>query len=317
MIPPRTRAEARQSRGSPPQSGLLLLNKKSGITSFDSLGSVKKALATGKVGHTGTLDKFASGLLLVLAGRGVKLAPLFENCVKEYTGTVFFGAETDTLDPEGKIIAEAKLPTREETEAVLVGFRGDILQSPPAYSAIHVNGRRAYELARNGKEPQMKKRPCTVYELEITSWTPPLAVIYARVSAGTYIRSLARDIALAAGSRAYLTALKRTRVGPFSLNDAVDKNDEESFKKALKPLDKTLFEALSLPVFLIDEKNVNGFMNGIPLEQMLASSEFCTSIELSDMQAAGVFRKDGSNGLLGILNFQKGKWKYGHVFRDN
>ena len=130
------------------KNGLLLLNKKPGVTSFDSLSNVKKAFATRKVGHTGTLDRFASGLLLVLVGRGVKLVPLFEDCVKEYTGTVFFGEETDTLDPEGSVIATGKVPSREEVEAVLSAFRGDILQEPPAYSAIHVNGRRAYELTR-------------------------------------------------------------------------------------------------------------------------------------------------------------------------
>jgi tRNA pseudouridine55 synthase len=299
---------------SAPPNGLLLINKPPGITSFDSLTSIKKAFATGKVGHTGTLDKFASGLLLVLVGHGVKLANLFANCVKEYTATVFFGEETDTLDPEGKVIATGSLPTREDVEAVLPNFRGDILQAPPAYSAIHINGRRAYELVREGKEPEMKKRPCTIFELEILSWTPPEAVIHAKVSAGTYIRSLTRDIALAAGSRAHLSALKRTKVGNFRLEDAVEGVTVEN----LRPLDRELFTDLSLPVFLIDEKIENCFVNGRPLEGLLANGEFCpvpgNSAETAPF--VGVFRRGTAGRLLGVLERRDGKWVYGHVFRE-
>ena len=214
--------------------GLLLLNKEPGLTSFASLNVVKKAFSTKKVGHTGTLDKFASGLLLVLVGRAVKLNSQFVGLSKEYTGTVFFGAETDTLDPEGAVVAEGKIPSREEVEAALAGFRGHILQEPPAYSALHIGGRRAHELAREGKAPEMKKRPVTVFELELLSWTPPEAKIHVFCSSGTYIRSLARDIALAAGSRAHLSGLNRTRVGSFRLEDAV-KGDAEDLCKALRP----------------------------------------------------------------------------------
>jgi tRNA pseudouridine55 synthase len=289
--------------------GYLLLNKKPGVTSFDSLSGVKKAFATGKVGHTGTLDKFASGLLLILLGRGVKLASLFENCVKEYTGTILFGEETDTLDPEGACVAQGKIPSREEVEAILGNFRGDIFQAPPAYSAVHVNGRRAHELSREGKAPEMKKRPVTVFELEIVSWTPPKAEIFARVSAGTYIRSLARDIALTAGSRAHLTALERTKIGVFSLEDAV--GDEAELPNALHPLDRKLFDGLSLPYFLIDENEKKDFFHGRPLEGILAAEN------LPQAAVAGVFRKGAPDELLGVLKGCGGKWSYGHVFANS
>lgn len=296
--------------------GFLLFNKKPGITSFESLAIVKKAFATGKVGHTGTLDKFASGLLLLLVGRAVKLAPLFENCVKEYTGQIFFGAETDTLDPEGEIIARGNIPRREEIEAVLETFRGEIMQSPPAYSAIHVNGRRASELAREGKEPSMKKRPVTVHKLEILSFTPPQAEIFCRVSSGTYIRSLARDIALEAGTRAHLTALKRSGVGPFSLEDAVcysGEDDRESIVHALKPIDRTIFNLLCLSVFLlIEEKAVEAFFHGKPLSKLLEDAEFYPGQE--NLSFAGVFWQ---NTLVAILEYRNNKWNYGHVFRNN
>ena len=293
-------------------NGLLLLNKKSGVTSFDSLKGVKKAFATGKAGHTGTLDKFASGLLLVLVGRGVKLAPWFSGCAKEYIGTVRFGAETDTLDPEGVIIAQGPIPSREEVEAVLGGFRGEILQVPPAYSAVHIKGRRAYELVREGKEPEMKKRPVTIHDLEILSWTPPDAVIKVLCSAGTYIRSLARDIALAAGSRASLAALTRIRIGDFRLEDSVEGEDRESLVKALRPLDRKLFDTLSFPCFFIDDRAAEGFLHGRPLEGLLSK----TDISAAGIAAAGVFRREGHK-LLGVLESRNGKWGYGHVFADH
>ena len=216
-------------------NGLLLFNKEPGLTSFASLKVVKKAFSTGKVGHTGTLDKFASGLLLVLVGRAVKLASSFVGLPKEYTGTILFGTETDTLDPEGAVIARGELPSREQVEAVLAEFRGEFLQEPPAYSALHIGGRRAHELAREGKIPEMKKRPVKIFELELLSWTPPEAKIHVRCSAGTYIRSLARDIALAAGSRAHLSALNRSAVGTFRLEDAVLKDAD--LHEALLPME--------------------------------------------------------------------------------
>ena len=315
-----------------PLCGLLLLNKKSSITSFDSLLEVKRAFATGKVGHTGTLDKFATGLLLVLVGRGVKLTPWFSGCDKEYIGKISFGAETDTLDPEGAVIAQAPVPSREEVEEVLPAFRGKILQAPPAYSAIHIEGRRAHELTREGKTPEMKKRPVTIHNLEILSWTPPLAEIKVRCSAGTYIRSLARDIALAAGSRAHLSSLTRTRVGAFRLEDAVDAQEGgEKLVQALRPLDMKLFRDLSLPCFLIDDRAAEGFRHGRPLEDLLAQAaggdegglsgfhagESETPAAGNEVLTAGVFRKDSSDKLLGVVERRNNRWSYAHVFADN
>jgi len=295
--------------------GLLLLNKKSGRTSFDSLKDVKKAFGTGKAGHTGTLDKFATGLLLVLVGRGVKLAHLFSGCDKEYSATITFGEETDTLDPEGTVIALGPLPSRQNVEAVLDAFRGNILQAPPAYSAIHINGRRAHELVREGKEVEMKKRPVTIYSLEISSWTPPEAVVQVRCSAGTYIRSLARDIALAAGSRAHLSALTRTSVGAFRLENSVG---GDNLTHALRPLDRNLFHSLSLPCFFADDKAAEDFKYGKPLQRLLAAefSEF--EAAGGKAEAAGVFRKNAAGGetdeLLGTLERRDAAWRYGHVF---
>ena len=296
-----------------PHHGLLLLDKKSGVTSFDSLRAVKKTFATGKAGHTGTLDKFASGLLLVLVGRGLKLASLFLDHIKEYTGTIRFGIETDTLDPEGNIIAQAAVPSLDDIKSVLSAFSGNILQSPPAFSAVHIDGQRAHKLARKGIVPEMKKRPVFIHELKITSWAPPFAGFRVRVSAGTYIRSLARDIALAAGSRGYLTALKRTKVGPFLLENAAEESEnKDAFVNALRPLDRKLFEDLSLSCITLDEKKAAGFLQGKPLTEILSNIE-----KLPFTDTAGVFSigsADEPEKLLGVIRYCNNKWKYGNVF---
>jgi tRNA pseudouridine55 synthase len=205
---------------------IILLNKPLGVTSFEALYPVKKFLNTGKVGHTGTLDKFASGLMLVLSGRALKQQEKLTHLDKCYEGVICFGKETDTLDPEGKIIAEAPPPSLENLNLALEKFRGEITQAPPEYSAIHINGKRASELARAGKKPEMKKRAVTIYELTLVSYTPPNANIFVHCSSGTYLRSLARDIALACDSRGCLVELTRTKIGEYSLADARKFNHE-------------------------------------------------------------------------------------------
>ena len=310
------------------RSGLLLLDKKAGFTSFDSLAEAKKTFSTKKAGHTGTLDKFATGLLLILIGRGVKLNFLFEKLEKEYLGTVLFGEETDTLDPEGAIIARGEIPSLKEVEAVLANFRGDILQSPPEFSAIHINGRRAYELAREGKKPLMEKRPVTVHELEIIAWNPPEARIRACVSAGTYIRSLARDIALAAGTRARLETLKRTRIGPFRLADSSGSPIGLDASDKLHPLDFKLFNELSIPCYFIGEDDEKKFLNGQMLEPIISNAAL-KPVEIkpnglisNEVIIAGVFAKSSSNKhlddeLLGVIENRCGKWEYRYVFNGN
>jgi len=216
-------------------SGILPYAKKSGLTSFSSLGCIKKALHTKKVGHTGTLDSFAEGLLVVLTGSLTRLVPFFTLFDKTYEAVISFGKETDTLDPSGSVIRNAPLPDSADFEKSLSAFCGTIMQSPPAYSAIHVNGKRASGLAREGRLESLPERPVTVFKNEILEMrlTPENKLRYARVlfhvSKGTYIRSLARDIALNCNSAAHLIGLKRTKVGCFSLEDAAFFEDLEDF----------------------------------------------------------------------------------------
>jgi tRNA pseudouridine55 synthase len=305
----------------PEPSGILLLNKAPGITSFQSLEGIKKLFSTPKVGHAGTLDKFATGLLLVLVGRAVKLTPWFSGCDKHYEGIIRFGVETDTLDPEGSPVAQGPIPSREALEGVLPQFRGDILQAPPAYSAIHLGGKRASRLARAGEPVEMEKRPVTVYALDLLSYEPPLASVHVHCSKGTYIRSLARDIALAAGSRGYLQALTRTRVAGFCLSQALEFSSlslgRDPLFEALMPLEPGVFEALGLPVVFTDAPAAEKISRGVPLEGLVKEKKVIPPGD-SRITVAGLFRsgvpdpKDGN--FLGIIEKKAGLWSYGYVY---
>jgi len=292
------------------KSGLILLNKKPGITSFEALGAIKRALGTGKVGHTGTLDKFASGLLVVLAGRTLKFSTWFSHCDKQYIGRICFGAETNTLDPEGEKTAEAPLPSRERVESALAKFTGSIMQSPPEYSAIHIKGKRASALARSGETVEMKERPVSIYRLELRLWQPPFAEIFVHCSSGTYIRSLARDIAILAGSRAHLCALTRTQVAGFKLEDAQCTEDNED-KISLKPVDRTVIRSLGLPCFEISPSEAEKIVHGKQLEPILDGKPLSSTPSAPDFSAA-VFSEEV---LAAIVEKTGGKWKYGCVFK--
>jgi tRNA pseudouridine55 synthase len=313
-----------EETASPPDPGYLLLDKRPGRTSFESLGAVKKALGTGRVGHTGTLDKFASGLLLVLVERAAKLNPWISHCDKRYQGTIRFGEETDTLDPEGEVIARGPLPSREQIQGALAQFRGEILQTPPVYSAIHVEGRRASELARSGEKPEMKTRPVTIHLLELLSWEPPLARIQVHCSSGTYIRSLARDIALAYGSRAHLVQLRRVAVAGFSVDQALPDSgitlpeDARLYRSALRPVDRALFEALGIPRFDGGEEIRSPMIQGRPLGPLLSAVELTVPGSRpvpGRTPAAAVFAGDLFVGM--VERAGDTGWNYGYVYARN
>lgn len=231
--------------------GILLLHKPEGITSFEVLQFVKRHFHTRKVGHTGTLDRFASGLLLVVVGSYTKLADLLQDFDKEYKGVIEFGRETDTLDPEGVPVAEGLVPTLEEIVAQIPSFRGIIPQSPPAYSAVHVGGERAYRMARRGVVVDPPPRLVEIRSFQIENYHPPLLTIRVVCSKGTYIRSLARDLGRKCGSAAYLKELARLRIGPFQLKDAVlpsNLGEKATLQQGSEILSR-LFPGRVLPVF--------------------------------------------------------------------
>ncbi|QHD66111.1 tRNA pseudouridine(55) synthase TruB [Sphingobium yanoikuyae] len=224
--------------------GWIILDKPHGLGSTQAVSAVKRALRTQrevlggtekwKVGHGGTLDPLATGVLPIAIGEATKLAGRMLDSDKIYDFTIAFGAQTDTLDLEGKVIAESDVrPTLAELEAVLPRFTGPIEQAPPAFSAILIDGQRAYDLARKGEQVEMKTRSVTIHALAIAGQEQEegalaSVTLTAHVSKGTYIRSLARDIALALGTVGHVTMLRRIKAGPFTLETAIslDKLDE-------------------------------------------------------------------------------------------
>ncbi len=208
--------------------GILVVAKPAGPTSHDVVALVRRLSATRRVGHGGTLDPFASGVLPLFLGAATRLAEYHLGDAKAYRATVCFGATSTTDDLDGELTpVETAPPTQAAVTAALTRFRGPIVQRPPAFSAIFVGGRRAYALARAGERPALPDRAVTIHALDMTRWDDadperPIAVLEVRCSAGTYVRALARDLGLALGSAAYLGALVRTASGPFRIVDAVD-----------------------------------------------------------------------------------------------
>lgn len=211
--------------------GLLLVDKPSGWTSFDVVNYLRKIVAQAenkkpkqiKVGHTGTLDPLATGLLVILIGKGyTRQAQVLSKHDKTYEVTMRLGQTSSTGDEEGsKTPVSDRQPTAAEIRAVLEKFTGDLMQTPPAYSAIKINGQRAYQLARAGQEVELKARPVRIDHNELKAYVYPDVSFSCDVSSGTYIRSLVADMGVALGTGAYLAALRRTRVGEYQLADAI------------------------------------------------------------------------------------------------
>jgi tRNA pseudouridine55 synthase len=207
--------------------GLLIVDKPAGPTSHDIVALVRRLAATRRVGHGGTLDPFASGVLPLFLGRATRMVEYHAGDRKAYRATVCFGASSTTDDLEGELTpADGPAPTREAVLAAILSFLGPISQRPPAYSAIKLAGRRAYAMARAGETPQLAERDVTIDRMELDDWdgrdpARPIAIVDVACSAGTYVRALARDLGAAVGSAAYLGALIRTASGPFRLEDAL------------------------------------------------------------------------------------------------
>jgi tRNA pseudouridine55 synthase len=217
--------------------GLLLIDKPAGWTSFDVVNFVRKQIAQAegkkpknvKVGHTGTLDPLATGLLVLLIGKEyTRKATELSKLDKTYEVTLKLGENSTTADNEGeKTAVSDRQPGKDEIESVLAKFTGEIMQTPPIFSAMKINGQRAYKLAREGKPVELEARPVTIYKNELTAYEYPFAQFVSEVSSGTYIRSLAEDIGNSLKTGAYMSDLRRTRVGAFSIQDSVDPKTED------------------------------------------------------------------------------------------
>ena len=264
---------ARQRPDGPGIDGILVVAKPPGPTSHDVVALVRRLAATRRVGHGGTLDPFASGVLPIFLGRATRAAEYHLGDRKAYRATVCFGATSTTDDLEGELTPSgAPAPSRAAVEEALAALRGPVRQLPPAYSAIKVAGRRAYALARAGQTVVLAPREVEIFHLEIESWDEsdperPVAVVSVECSAGTYVRAIARDLGAAVGSGAYLGALTRTASGPFGLAGAVSLEEiraaaaqgPEVLRTLLLPIDAGLD---AFPVIEVGESDMAAIARG-------------------------------------------------------
>jgi len=251
-----------------PYFGLLNINKPSGITSRDVVNHVQRIVRPAKAGHAGTLDPLASGVLVVCVGPATRLIDYVQQGAKRYRATFLLGRQSDTEDIEGEVtvLASAPAPTRDEIVRAAASFVGEIRQRPPAYSALKVGGRRAYDLARAGKEVELAERPVKVYSIDVLDYDYPSLSLDIRCGAGTYVRSLGRDLAASLGTAAVMSALVRTEVGSFRLEDACELEDirGETLGDLLLPPRRAVAD---LPVVILTADEIHRLSHGMPVRR--------------------------------------------------
>ena len=246
-----------------PVDGWVVLDKPVGMTSTHAVSRLKRIYNAKKAGHAGTLDPLASGILPVAFGEATKTVPFVQDGEKSYQFTVKWGEATNTDDVEGEVTERSALrPTREEVEALLPRYIGEIMQTPPAFSAIKVNGERAYDIARDGEEVKLAARPIVIHALRLISFEGERAVFEADCGKGTYVRALARDFGRELGCLGHLIALRRTRVGPFTVPDATPLaalDDAAEAGAAMKPVEAGLIE---VPCVVVDRNGAGRLRRG-------------------------------------------------------
>ncbi len=280
-------------------SGFLFVDKPAGITSHDVVATLRRALGVRRVGHSGTLDPMATGLLVVAVGRATRLLRFVQDLPKEYLASVMFGVATDTLDADGAVLwREPMRFTESELEAVVPRFVGTVLQIPPMVSAVRVGGRRLHELHRAGETVDREPRPVEIERISVEEFAPgdyPEAVLSVRCGKGTYVRVLADDIAAALGGRAHLCGLRRTGVGSIDtdrdavrLDDLVNAIGEGA--EVLRPSEAGL---LDLPEVRVDGETARGVRHG---------ASFGFGFEAP---SSGPFRvHDGDTGLIAVYRVE-------------
>jgi tRNA pseudouridine55 synthase len=235
-------------------NGWVILDKPVGMTSTHAVSRLKRIFNAKKAGHAGTLDPLASGLLPVAFGEATKTVPFVQDGEKAYRFTVRWGIETESDDTEGRATQTSdRRPAADQIEAMLPRFTGTIMQVPPAFSAIKVNGERAYDIARDGETVELAARPITIHSLVMVSSTEDEAVLEAQCGKGTYVRAIARDLGRALDCFGHVTSLRRTRVGPFTELDSIQLSDLEDGPEAafglMRPVEAGLLE---LPCVVVD-----------------------------------------------------------------
>lgn len=285
--------------------GFLNIDKPPGLTSHDVVAQVRRLVHQKRVGHAGTLDPAATGVLIVALGAATRLIEYVQEATtKRYLATIHLGISTDTDDAEGAAIETRDVPPLDQAaiEQALAAFRGPIMQVPPMYAALHHNGQRLHELARAGITVERAARPVQIDLLELIAWEPPLISVDVICSKGTYIRSLARDLGAALGCGAHLQSLRRTAVGAFTIEHAVPLDrlmiEGDAFSRALMPPDLAVD---SWPAITVDEQTARQIRNGLPIAPAGVSGD--------NIRAHG---PDGA--LLALLTREQTQWKPVKVF---
>lgn len=293
--------------------GILVLDKPRGISSMEAVRRIKRASRIKRVGHGGTLDPMASGVIPICMGRATRLMEYMLDSSKEYVGEIRLGVSTDSYDADGEIThrSDPSGVTEEEVEDVLEGFLGRIEQVPPMFSALKRQGKRLYELARQGIEVEREPRPMTVHSIRLADWNPPVATVRIECGRGFYMRSLAHDIGVRLGCGAHLQSLRRLRTGRFRIDDAVSIDaarrgfEDGSWTEFLFSPDSALGDLRAL---VVGERERNHIQNGraVPLAE-----------ERRDAEPDERFRAYGLNGeFLAIMRFDSptNSWRPDKVF---
>ncbi|MBI9100796.1 MAG: tRNA pseudouridine(55) synthase TruB [Spirochaetales bacterium] len=286
-------------------SGIILIDKPAGLTSFQALGQIKKKLGHRKIGHTGTLDKFASGLIVVLAGSFTRLNPYFTGLDKTYKAKMTFGKETSTLDPEGDIIKEAPIPEFGSIEKVIPDFIGEIMQIPPDFSAVHIDGKRAYKRKLAGEELEIPPRKIRIDSFDILSWDSPDLDVRISCSKGTYIRSIARDIGSATQSCCYVSELSRESVGLYKREKSITPDVFSPETDLVSG--REVFELLpEIDVLEVTKESIPYIRNGVPFKINF-------TVDQDKLQNDGNLALYDDETFLGLLEVDKGNFKYGFL----
>lgn len=254
--------------------GLILINKQKGFTSHDVVNVIRKKLNTKKVGHTGTLDPNATGVLPILVGKATKISKYLMEHDKTYIATLKLGEKTDTGDSEGQVIEEKSIPKdlrKEDINDVLQNFFGKQKQVPPMYSAIKINGKKLYEYAREGKEVKLEAREIEIYKIELLEYQNNKIKFEVECSKGTYIRTLCGDIAKKLGTVGYMEELQRTKVNNFRIEDSILLDDItlENAEKNMIKIEEVFKEKETIE---LDNKKLELFLNGVKLTYNLPNS---------------------------------------------
>jgi len=313
---PKTQVASRQRWVAPrrdlPLAGILNVDKPPGVTSHDVVDAVRRVAGQQKVGHAGTLDPMATGVLLICLGQATRVAEYLMAGHKRYRATIVLGTSTDTYDAEGEITASdgrTDIP-RAEIEAALAHFIGRIEQVPPMYSALKRDGQPLYKLARQGKTVEREPRLVEIADIELLDWTPPSLIVHVACSSGTYIRSLAHDLGQVLGSRAHLAALVRLSSGRFTLEEAVSlERLEEAFQygqenRYLLPLDEAF---LDWPAIIVGADDARRVLHGQAIPGAPPASEGADPLRRA-------YSLDGDFLAIMAYHAASGRWRPKKVF---